>query len=47
MSNTFDRITDQVLLKFNDIVPNYKQHMAGLTTVAHSDLHVLLANDTF
>ena len=46
-SDTFDRITNQVLLKSNDIVPSYKQHMATLSTIAHSDLHVLLANDTF
>ena len=34
----FDRVIDQVPLESNDIVPNYKQHMAALPTVAHSDL---------
>ena len=47
MSDTFDRVTDQVPLESNEIVPNYKQHMAGLTTISHSDLHVHLANNTF
>ena len=37
-SDTFYRIIDQVSLKSNDIVPNYEQHMAALSTVSHSDL---------
>ena len=46
-SDTFDRITDQVPLEFDDNLTNYEQHIAALPRVAHSDLHVLLMNDTF
>ena len=40
-SDTFDRITHQVPLESNDIVPYYEQYVVALPIVAHSDLHVL------